>query len=506
VRARPIINKETRNYSSQAIGAAIRGLCLLTLFALTSCADGSMSGKFGLFGEEKEPVAAPVIDKEKQAAEDPAKIARALREQEERRRAEEARTALENSRKVVIIPPPPPLPLPPAVVEAPKLIAPVLTGPVRVALLLPLSGPEKALGKAMLNAAQLALFDIAPDHVTLMPRDTQGTSAGAQKAAEEVLGEGAEIILGPVFSHAVRGAAIPARNREINIVAFSTDTAVAGNGVYLMGFTSRRQVERVVAFAREQGHYSFAALAPATNYGDDVVNSLGQAVSENGAELVRVERYDPYEPEVVDPARSLALYDSRKAALQARRLELEEDGSEEALAELKSLENAETLGDVDFDAVMIPDGGAGLRTVAPLLPYYDVDTSRVQFLGTGLWDDETLGREPALVGGWFAGPDPDTSRVFMQRFEAAYGYRAPRISSLAYDATALVSVLAMNESKRADFSAASLTDRDGFAGADGLFRFNPDGLAERGLAIIEVGSRGLKVIDPAPTTFDKPGS
>jgi branched-chain amino acid transport system substrate-binding protein len=501
VRARRLINKVIGINPVRFAGAATRSLCILSMIGLSACA----GSQFDLFGEDKKPVAAPVIDKDKQAVEEAAKIARALHEQEEKRRADEARKALENSRKVVILAPPPPPP-PAPVIEAPKLIAPVLSGPVRVALLLPLSGPEKALGKAMLNAAQLALFDIAPEHVTLMPRDTKGTSAGAQKAAEEVLGEGAEIILGPVFSHAVQGAAIPARNRDINIVAFSTDISVAGNGVYLMGFTPRGQVERVIAFAREQGLYRFAALAPATDYGDDVINSLGLAVTENGAELIRVERYDPYEPEATDPARSLALYDSRKAALQARRAELEEDGSPEALNELNELQNAETLGDVDFDAVMIPDGGAGLRTVAPLLPYYDVDTSKVRFLGTGLWDDESLGREPALVGGWFAGPDPETSRIFLQRFEEAYGYRAPRISSLAYDATALVSVLAMNESKRADFSAASLTDQDGFAGADGLFRFNPDGLAERGLAVIEVGSRGLKVIDPAPTTFDKPGT
>ena len=482
-------------------GIVIRVCCLGAIAVLSACAG---SGFGDLWKEEEKPRPAPVVDKDKVAAEEAARIARALREQEEKRLAEEARKALERSKQVVIPPPPPPPPPPEPVVEPPKLIAPVRTGPVRVALLVPLSGPEKALGKAMLDAAQLALFDIAPDHVTLMPRDTKGTAAGAEMAAEEVLEEGAEIILGPVFSHAVRGAAGPARNREINIVAFSTDTSVAGNGVYLMGFTPSGQVSRVVDFARQQGIFRFAALAPATAYGDDVVNSLGIAVTQTGGELVRVERYDPYEPEATDPARSLALYDSRKAALHARRQELEEDGSDEALAELASLENNETLGDVDFEAVMIPDGGAGLRTVAPLLPYYEVDNSKVRFLGTGLWDDETLGREPALVGGWFAGPDPANSRLFLQRFETTYGYKAPRISSLAYDATALVSVLAMTENKRADYSASALTVRDGFAGADGLFRFNPNGLAERGLAVIEIGSRGLKVIDPAPTTFDRP--
>jgi len=388
----------------------------------------------------------------------------------------------------------------------PSLIRPPITGPqpLRIALLLPLSGTQKALGRALLDSALLALFDVAPERLTLMPRDTGGTAEGAARSAEDVLGEGAEIILGPVFSQAVQAAAEPARKREVNVVAFSTDRSIAGNGVYLMGFMADQQVDRVMDYAGSQGIRRYASLVPMTRYGDHIIAQLATAANRHGGEIVRIERYAADE-EVMEPAKRLAEYEGRRAALAARRQELSQSEDPDAAAELEELENAETLGDVDFEAVMLPEGGARLRAVAPLLPFYDVHPDKVRFLGTGLWDDDSIGREPALVGGWFAGPDPNLGKAFRARFEEIYGYRPPRIASLAYDAVALAAILSSG-GQRPDYTAEALTDPSGFAGADGLFRFRSDGIAERGLAVVEVQPRGLKVLDPAPNSFTAGGS
>ena len=414
----------------------------------------------------------------------------------------------------IVVPPPPPVvapppPPPPVIVAPPPELKAPLVGPqpIRVALLLPLSGPEASLGAAMLDAAQLALFDVGPPRMTLMPRDTHGDADTAAEAANDVLGEGAEIILGPVFSSAVRAVAAPARSRDVNVVAFSTDRSVAGDGTFLLAFMSDQQVDRVVNYAHQQGLSRYAALVPETAYGEDVVGAMTAAVLSNGDQMIRVERYPPNEQEVMEPAKRMAEYESRRDALRQRRTELKYLAADDpaAAAELEHLKKAETLGDVNYEAVMIPEGGDRLRAVAPLLPFYDVDTNKVRFLGTGLWDDPTLGREPALVGGWFAGPDPQATEAFLDRFESIYGYRPPRIVSLAYDAMALTAVLATN-AQGPDFSATALSDTNGFAGVDGLFRFGADGIAVRGLAVLEILPRGFKILDPAPKTFDKPAS
>ena len=45
----------------------------------------------------------------------------------------------------------------------------------------------------------------------------------------------------------------------------------------------------------------------------------------------------------------------------------------------------------------------------------------------------------------------------------------------------------------------------GFTGVDGLFRFRPDGLVQRGLAVLEVQPQGNVVISPAPQSFEEVG-
>jgi hypothetical protein len=159
---------------------------------------------------------------------------------------------------------------------------------------------------------------------------------------------------------------------------------------------------------------------------------------------------------------------------------------------------------IPFDAILIPEGGNRLKSVAPLLPYYDVDPEKVHFLGTGLWDEPGLGTEPALNGGWYAAPPPGARADFDQRFRAVYKRPPPRLATLAYDATALAAVLARN-ANGPDFSAAALTNPSGFAGVDGIFRLRPDGLIQRGLAVLEVHRNGNTVVSPAPTTFQAIG-
>ena len=152
---------------------------------------------------------------------------------------------------------------------------------------------------------------------------------------------------------------------------------------------------------------------------------------------------------------------------------------------------------------MLAEGGDRLRALAPLLPFYDVDPARVRFLGTGLWDEPSLGREPSLVGGWFAGPDPKAGKGFRTRYQQLYGKLPPRIASLAYDATALAAVLARTR-PQPYYESSALINPAGFSGIDGIFRFATSGISERGLAVLEVRPDGLRVVSPAPVSFDPP--
>ncbi|MDD9992406.1 MAG: penicillin-binding protein activator [Rhodospirillales bacterium] len=370
----------------------------------------------------------------------------------------------------------------------------------RVGLLLPLSGRYAQEGETLLNAAQLALFDTADERFLLLPRDTGGTASGAERTALALLEEGVDLILGPLFAEGVNTVAAHARAHGVTVVAFSTDRTAAREGVFLLGHTPRTQIRRVFAHAAAKGHRRIALLAPETRYGATVADEAWAAAALNGLSLEKVRNYAADASDAADVVRKLAEYDRRAGALKAERQALARQGDAAARRRLKRLETLDTLGELPFDALLLADGGVRLRQVAPLLPFYDIDPAEIRVLGTGLWEDSATLGEPALAGGWFAGPDPTARRNFEARYQRVFGVPPGAIATLAYDATALAAALAR---AGASFGPRAIGNRGGFVGADGLFRFDDEGIAERGLAVFEVAGGGkTRVVSPAPARFD----
>lgn len=354
----------------------------------------------------------------------------------------------------------------PATEGPPQEPTSVGTGSIRVGLLLPLSGAGNAgvAAQSMRNAAELALVEFQNPNIQLLIKDDGSSPQGAQQAAQQAIDEGAEIILGPLFAAAVPGAAQAARSRNIPVIAFSTDSTVAGRGVYLLSFLPESDVERIVSYAVSTGKRSFAAMLPENAYGNVVEAAFKQAASRRNARIVAFERYGADRAQMQTASRNVA-----QALPQADALLLADDG--EALAGLtESLTGA----------------GANLR--------------RVQLLGTGLWDNPRVFSNPALQGGLFAAPDPGGYRSFAGRYRAKFGQDPVRTATLAYDSVALVAALAKTQGAQR-FSPEILQNPSGFAGIDGLFRFKADGTNERGLAIMRVGTGGSQVAAAAPRSF-----
>jgi branched-chain amino acid transport system substrate-binding protein len=375
--------------------------------------------------------------------------------------------------------PPPP---PPPAASAPA-------GPAKVALLVPLSGPNAGLGKAILDAAQLALFETGGDQLTLVPRDTKGTSAGAADAAHAAVGAGVSLILGPLLASEVEAVKPVARDAHLDIIAFSTVTDLAGGNAFLMGFLPRQEVVREVTYARERGIGRFAALAPDTAYGHLMADALHDAASSTGATVTKVEFYDP---RAGDPSAAIA----RLLPGSAPPPGAGPAAPDQAVPAPPAV--------ASFDALLVPEGGNQLKQIARKLTAAGLDTKATRLLGSGLWDVPDIGDEPALAGGWFAASPPDAGRDFERRYRATYGRDPPRLASLGYDAAALAAVLARGQGGP-PFSREAILNPNGFTGVDGLFRFTPQGLVQRALAVLEVEPQGNVVVSPAPQSFQDLG-
>lgn len=336
--------------------------------------------------------------------------------------------------------------------------------PIKVGLILPLSGPQGQIGRAMEQAAQLALFDMGAQNFTLVPRDTGGSAQGAQRAVQEVLNDGAKIVLGPLLADEVRAAKTMTEGANVPLVAFSTDWSQAGGNSYIMGFLPFVQVARVVDYAARKGVRTVAYVAPRDSYGDTAVRVFEQEAARHGMTIAGSVRYNGN----TDP--------SLPAQLQT-------------LAQNKSIQ-----------AVFIPVGGMKADEISSVLAFHGLTNDRVMRLGTGLWDDETLAARASMQGAVFAAPSPRQYALFEAKYRSVYGAAPPRIASLAYDATALAAVLARQGGAHG-YTQAALKNPNGFAGMDGIFRFNPQGMVERGLAVLQINNRRMQEVEPAPSSF-----
>jgi branched-chain amino acid transport system substrate-binding protein len=393
-----------------------------------------------------------------------------------------------------------------AAADAVKLRPPPLTAAeigegTRIAIMLPLSGRDADLGASMLRAAQLALFDIAGEQFILMPYDTEGDPDHARIAAAGAVRDGARLILGPLFSASVRAAAPVARAAGVNLVPFSNNRNVAGDGVFIVGLMPGDQVRRVIRYAASRGHLRFAALAPDTAYGRQVVEDAQIVASGMGGVLSMVEFFAADGSDLDATVRRLGRYDTRRNALLAQRKTLKSNGGAASTRRLARLKGVETLGEVGFDALLVPVGGARLKQIAALLPFYDIETSRTRLLGVSSWLTPGLGREPPLVGAWFAASRTEAGLDFERRYKELYGATPHDLAALAYDATALAAVLARGENG-GDFSDIALTSPNGFAGTAGIFRFQANGQVQRGLAVLEVEPWQFREVSPSPETFE----
>ncbi|MDJ0684289.1 MAG: penicillin-binding protein activator [Alphaproteobacteria bacterium] len=376
----------------------------------------------------------------------------------------------------------------------------------QIGLLAPLSGPNAEIGRALLEGAQMALFDVGATDATLMPFDTRGAPDGAAQAASEAIGRGADILIGPLLAGSVEAVKPIAAQSGVPVVSFSNNPTVADDGAFVLGFSPAQQVRAIVDFAVREGATRFAVIAPNTPYGELVVRTVQETVPLYAATISKIRFIDSTATDFSETIIEMSDYEARREALLEEIRALEGETDEASRAALRRLELFDTLGEPDFDAILVPaDSENALRTLSAQLAYYDVDQPTVRVLGLQIWDEFSgLSNEPSLIGAWYPAPDSALLTQFRDRYRRFYGRPPLRMASLGYDATALAAVLARGGAagNASPYSRIALTNPQGFLGVDGLFRLNPDGAAQRAYAIREITRSGLRTVQPAATSFE----
>jgi branched-chain amino acid transport system substrate-binding protein len=348
----------------------------------------------------------------------------------------------------------------------PRSKAPVAVEPSdgmhRVALLLPVTGPDADVGQSIANATALALADTKVTNIRMVTYDT---GLGVAAATQRAIADGNKLILGPLRGDNVIEVAQIARPAGVPIISFSNDVGVAGPNVFLLGHLPNQAIERVVLYAKSKGMNRFAGVVASNVYGQRAQSNLTTALRAAGGILVGIQETN-----------------GTAASAEAAARRLSQMGA--------------------IDAILVADSGRAAITTVPALRRGGLRAAKV--LGTDLWNIEgTLAGSPPIYGAWFASVSDTLYTQYAAKYRARFGKAPLRLSSLGYDSVLLVARVARDWQPGTRFPVAQLTDPQGFIGVDGAFRFNPNGLTDRMLEVQEVQAGKFVTVSAAPSQFTK---
>jgi branched-chain amino acid transport system substrate-binding protein len=335
-------------------------------------------------------------------------------------------------------------------------------GPVTVALLLPLSGNPalSQLGVALANAAKLAIGFVEAnpniaENITISLRDTGDSAAGATAAASAAVAEGAKLVLGPVTAEQITAAASVTRAANIPMIGFANNGSVAGPGVYVLNVLPETEMKRALTFLMSQGRRGPAGIFPATPYGEALASAFRTQAIAVG-----------FNPSAVYTFANV----SEAPSIMAQAKPIIDRGM--------------------MDALFIPDR-ASAATFASLLAQSGVRQDDVQLVGSADWsNDPGLLGNPALVGAVFPAVDEAGLNAIRADYQARFGATPPQMATIAYTATILANVNTLSMATP-PYNPQLLTNPSGFAGRDGLFRFNFNGRSDYALVVRKIGAGGV---------------
>ena len=298
--------------------------------------------------------------------------------------------------------------------HTPEPITDIKNKTIKVGIMLPLTGKHYQIGNSLLNASQLALNKTQNKDIKFFVRDT-GNEDDITKNFYSLLNEDIDIILGPIFSKNILKIQPLTKDENIQIITFSNNTQVTQNNLYIFGLTLEDEVKSILEYSTRSKNKKLAAILPDNDYGKRIKNEITKFHNSNPSQMVKMIMYNPSNPDFYEISKNISEYEQRKINLGLKIKELEALNTESSKKEIKHLKNLDTFGDLPFDSLFIGvESFKQLSMISSILPYYDVDPKKIQYLGNSVWNKVSIIKEPGLNNSLFTSLDNESTSNFKQ--------------------------------------------------------------------------------------------
>jgi branched-chain amino acid transport system substrate-binding protein len=375
------------------------------------------------------------------------------------------------------------------------------TKKVKIALFLPFSGKNKELGWSLFNAASLSIFDNDPDHkIELVLFDSKGSADGALDVFDEIIKQDIKVVIGPIFSSVAEKISEKARDNNITVISLSNNQGLIGEtnengGVFLAGMLPEAQIDKIVNYSMSREKYSFAAISPNNQYGKTITDLMKKMVRNRNGNFISSEFYHNSDKEIERAVANIISTFKVSDHLMEGRNKLKKD------AVISEDDRIYT------QVIMIPASGQALAKIAAAIKKQNIDEREFQLVGTSQWDDISTINNFNLLGSWFVAPENIKFRKFERVYYRSFNKFPPRIASIVYDNIYATARILSDKKEDENITIQDFTgfesSSNGFNGIDGLFRFLPNGLVQRNLAVLQVGNGKFDTLEEPTEIFLK---
>ena len=303
---------------------------------------------------------------------------------------------------------------------------------LKVGLLAPFSGEHKNLGQSLLLSTQLALNEINDNQVKIIPRDSgSNDKEKLNLAINDIISTGTKIIIGPIssdYSDELK------KYKGIIFISPSNIEPVISNNLINIGISLESQLNALKMFMTEKKRERTIIMYPKNEYEELIDNKI----KNSDLKKFKIFKYNPDPKLLTGEIEKLTNYAQRKRNLEIRKKMLAKKEDEKSKRELIKLDELYTLGEVNFDSVIVIDFGNSLKSVLTSLVFSDVDDEKVLFTTVNQWFDQSIFFENTVKNLYFPSVDLKEFKKYNEKYFKTFGIQPQEITILAYDALGLI--------------------------------------------------------------------
>ena len=331
---------------------------------------------------------------------------------------------------------------------------------IKIGLLVPMTGTNKEIGQSIIKAVSLAVKDINNNLIEIYPKDTASRPNQTLKSAFELKQMGIKVVIGPVFHESLTYLD---EMKDLTFLSLTNKILDLPKNVISAGINSTSQFNTIKKFLEKNNVERTIFLTPIREYEFEIKKGMKDS---------KIETYKEYDYNT-DPTKltkqieEITKYKIRKQNLEDEITRIKNSNEPNKEKKIKRLEKRYTIGNLNFDAVVISDFDESLKSVTTSLLYTDVKPENKYFITLNQWFDESLLKETDVQPIYYPSINKENFDDYKIKYFNAFNEDPSHLSLLSYDLVGLIYYLSF----KSDLTNLSrlFKKQNSFKGKIGIF-------------------------------------